>query len=155
MKIEPWQLKQRQGLPLEIKEGLSYNRIRTWYEHWNGEVYVSFSGGKDSTVMLDLVRRYYPDVPAVYVDTGLEYPEIRDFVKNTKNVVWLKPEMKFNKVLEKYGYPIASKKTARCLRTLQNPTENNVATRKLYTTGEKKMVLFLNLSRWQISGLKW
>ncbi|GAG40926.1 unnamed protein product, partial [marine sediment metagenome] len=76
-KIQPWQLKQRQGLDLATKEGLTANRIRAWYEHWNGEVYVSFSGGKDSTVLLHQVRRMYPRVKAVFVDTGLEYPSIR------------------------------------------------------------------------------
>jgi len=78
----------RQALPLDLKIGLTKNRIRSWYEHWHGNVYVSFSGGKDSTVLLDLVRQDYPDVPAVFCDTGLEYPEIRDFVKTFDNVVW-------------------------------------------------------------------
>jgi 3'-phosphoadenosine 5'-phosphosulfate sulfotransferase (PAPS reductase)/FAD synthetase len=109
VKVEMWQLKQRQSLSLEAKITLSNSRIREWYKYWNGEVYVSFSGGKDSTVLLDLVRRIYPEVPAVFVDTGLEYPEIREFVKTIDNVVWLKPEMKFNEVVEKYGYPVISK----------------------------------------------
>lgn len=84
-------------------------KIKEWYEHWEGQVYVSFSGGKDSTVLLDLVRSRYPNVPAVFVDTGLEYPEIRDFVKSIDNVVWLKPKMPFTDVIKKYGFPIVSK----------------------------------------------
>ena len=48
-------------------------RIIEWYKRFDGNVFVSFSGGKDSTVLLDLARRVYPDIPAVYVDTGLEY----------------------------------------------------------------------------------
>lgn len=44
-----------------------------WYMRYDGQVFISFSGGKDSTVLLDLARRVYPDIPAVYVDTGLEY----------------------------------------------------------------------------------
>lgn len=77
-----------------------------------GQVYVSFSGGKDSTVLLDLVRKVYPDVKAVFCDTGLEYPEIREFVKTYDNVEWLKPKMTFVEVLTKYGYPIISKNVA-------------------------------------------
>lgn len=76
------------------------------------KIYVSFSGGKDSTVLLDLVRRVYPDTPAVFIDTGLEYPEIRDFVKTIPNVTWLKPEMNFKKVIETYGYPLISKEVS-------------------------------------------
>ena len=67
MKVEAWRLKQRQILPLWAKEEMSRRRIRQWYEHWDGEVYVSFSGGKDSTVLLHIVRSLYPEVPAVFV----------------------------------------------------------------------------------------
>ena len=102
-------LKELQSKSLEEKIQISTARIIEWYEHWDGKVYVSFSGGKDSTVLLDLVRRVYPDVPAVFSDTGLEYPEIREFVKGFENVVWLKPDMRFQEVISKYGYPLISK----------------------------------------------
>ncbi len=102
-------LAQLQSLPLASKVVKSQQRIREWYEHHDGDVYVSFSGGKDSTVMLHVVRQLYPHIPAVFCDTGLEYPEIRDFVKTVENVVWLKPKMPFRKVLDKYGYPVVSK----------------------------------------------
>lgn len=110
-------LSQMQSLPLETKVKMSKYRIREWYEHWNGEVYISFSGGKDSTVLLDLVRNVcgYKNVPCVYVDTGLEYPEIREFVKGVENVIWLKPKMNFKKVIEKYGYPFISKEVSQTL----------------------------------------
>ena len=126
-------LKQRQGLPLEAKINMSLHKIREFYDHFQGDVYVSFSGGKDSTVLLDLVRYIYPNVPAVFVDTGLEYPEIREFVKSINNVTWLKPKMPFTQVIEKYGYPVVSKKVARQISDLQNPT---VIARD-YDTGEK------------------
>jgi 3'-phosphoadenosine 5'-phosphosulfate sulfotransferase (PAPS reductase)/FAD synthetase len=61
----------------------------------------------------------YPDVPAVFVDTGLEYPEIREFVRTVENVEWLKPKMNFRQVIEKYGYPVVSKKTAANIRKLK------------------------------------
>lgn len=113
--VELWQLKQMQSLPLEAKISKSQQRIREWYEHWDGNVYVSFSGGKDSTVLLHLVRQLYPDVPAVFCDTGLEFPEIKQFVRQTENVTILRPDMSFKKVIEKYGYPTISKEVAECV----------------------------------------
>jgi 3'-phosphoadenosine 5'-phosphosulfate sulfotransferase (PAPS reductase)/FAD synthetase len=102
-------LKQLQALPLERKVGFSCARISEWYARNNGQVYVSFSGGKDSTVLLYLVRKLYPDVPAVFCDTGLEYPELRTFVKTFDNVEFLKPTRTFYDVVFKYGYPVFSK----------------------------------------------
>lgn len=78
----------------------------------NGWMYVSFSGGKDSTVLLDLVRSEYPDVEAVFVNTGLEYLEIQKFVKSFDNVTILRPEMRFDEVIKKYGYPMISKRVS-------------------------------------------
>ena len=106
------QLRQLQALPLDIKIRKTEQRIREWYEHWEGGVYVSFSGGKDSTVLLDIVRRLYPDVPAVFSDTGLEYPEIKEFVKTFPNVTIVRPKHSFKGILTKYGYPIISKEVA-------------------------------------------
>lgn len=73
------------------------------------------SGGKDSTVLLHIVRELYPDVPAVFVDTGLEYPEIKAFVKTFDNVTILRPKMSFRQVIEKYGYPVATKEVAQSI----------------------------------------
>lgn len=131
-KLELWQLKQRQGQPLDIKEQLTANRIKAYYERLNGNVYISFSGGKDSTVLLHLVRRIYPNVPAVFIDTGLEYPEIRDFVKTIDNVVWLKPKMPFTQVIEKYGYPVISKETAQKIREVRETKSEKLKNKRLY-----------------------
>lgn len=114
-------LKTRQAYPLDIKIGLSLNRIKHWYNLYAGNVYVAFSGGKDSTVLLHLVRSIYPEVPALYVDTGLEYPEIKDFVKTWDNVEIVKPSVTFREVLDKYGYPVISKKVSRALSRIMNP----------------------------------
>jgi 3'-phosphoadenosine 5'-phosphosulfate sulfotransferase (PAPS reductase)/FAD synthetase len=108
-------LKSLQALDLDTKVLEARTRIAEWHDYWDGQVYISFSGGKDSTVLLDLVRRDFPDVPAVFVNTGLEFPEVVKFVRQTPGVTCLRPEMTFKKVLETYGYPVASKEVAQKL----------------------------------------
>ena len=106
-------LKKLQQMPLQHKIIMTRARIRQWISIYGVDgVYVSFSGGKDSTVLLDIVRRDYPDVPAVFVDTGLEYPEIREYVRGFANVTWLKPKKNFRQVIQDYGYPFISKEVS-------------------------------------------
>lgn len=106
------ELKNLQSKSLEEKIQISTARIVEWYETWGGQVYISNSGGVDSTVLNWLVHRVYPDVIDVYCDTGLEYPELRKFIINKPGIVVLKPKMNFVEVIKKYGYPIISKETA-------------------------------------------
>lgn len=108
-----WQM---QGLPLNLKISLTKSRIRQWIQTYGEDgVYVSFSGGKDSTVLLDLVRQEYPNTRGCFVDTGLEYPEIRNFVRTFDNIDWVKPKMNFKAVIQKYGYPFISKEVSECV----------------------------------------
>lgn len=108
-------LYQMQSLPLEMKIIMTQNRIKGWYEHFDGNVHLSFSGGKDSTVLKHLIENTpgVYDVPSVYADTGLEYPEIREFVKSFGDVIIVRPKMTFRDVIQKYGYPVVSKEVSR------------------------------------------
>ena len=76
---------------------------------------VSFSGGKDSTVLLHIARSIYPDIPAVFSNTGLEYPEIQRFVKSFDNVDIVTPSMRFDDVIATYGYPLIGKEVAEAI----------------------------------------
>ena len=127
-------------------------RIKQWYDHWEGQVYVSFSGGKDSTVMLDIVRSMYPEVPAVFSDTGLEYPEIISFVKTIDNVAWVKPKMNFKQTIEKYGYPVISKEQAKYIREIQRGTTNYTREKRLH--GKNGTRTGMISKKWQFLGLK-
>lgn len=102
-------------LSLEAKVVIAEQRIKQWYDYWDGQVYISFSGGKDSTVLLHIARKLYPNIKAVFVDTGLEYPEIRDFVKTWSNVDWIKPKKLFTEVIQTYGYPVISKEVSQVI----------------------------------------
>ena len=114
-------LRELQALPLGQKIFESRQRIAEWIKIWGEDkVYVAFSGGKDSTVLLDLVRRDYPNVPAVFVNTGLEFPEIVKFVRSIDNVTWIKPKMKFDEVIKHYGYPVISKEQSQFINEARN-----------------------------------
>ena len=108
-------LKELQALPLDRKIAITQARIIEWYNAYEGNVYVSLSGGKDSTVLLHLVRQLFPDVPAVFSNTGLEYPEIQKFAKSFDNVTTVTPKMNFVNVIRTYGYPIISKEVANAI----------------------------------------
>lgn len=143
----PHDLKQMQSLPLEAKIIMTQQRIRQWYEHWDGKVYVSFSGGKDSTVLKHIVDSMYDDVPSVFVNTGLEYPEIQQFVRSIKdgkfdcfntNVEIVRPEMRFDEVLKNYGYPVISKDVSQAIYDSKTQAKRNgidVRETKLYNRG--------------------
>lgn len=125
-KHELWELKQKQALPLSIKLRMTQQRIREWVNEFGIDgVYVSFSGGKDSTVLLHIVREMYADVEAVFVNTGLEYPEIQKFVKTFDNVTILRPKMRFDEVIKKYGYPIISKDVAKQIHEVNASSVRN------------------------------
>jgi len=113
-------LQRLQGLPLEQKVNLSLRRIRDFINKCGGDTYISFSGGKDSTVLLDLVRQIDPNIKAVFADTGLEFPEIKDFVRSTDNVEWVYPKMSFKQVIDKYGYPLVSKEQSLYIEQFRN-----------------------------------
>ena len=129
-------LAQMQSLPLEAKILMTKRRIRDWYDYWDGEVYVSFSGGKDSTVLLHIAREVYSDIEAVFVNTGLEYPEIQQFVKSFENVTILRPKMRFDEVIKKYGYPIVSKLVSEAIyqtrRNIEKGKTNTVRYKQLH-----------------------
>lgn len=106
-------LKELIALPLERKVGFTAARIAEWYNHFNGKVYISFSGGKDSTVLLYLARSIFSDIRAMFVNTALEYPEIVQFVNTFDNVDICRPKINFKEVIEQYGFPVISKEVAK------------------------------------------
>lgn len=111
------ELKLLQNYPLDLKVEKTKLRIREWVDYYGEDgVYISFSGGKDSTVLLHIVRSIYPNIEAVFSNTGLEFPEIVQFVKTFDNVTIIKPNITFKKVIKEKGYPIVSKAVSNTVR---------------------------------------
>ncbi len=87
--------------------------------------YLSFSGGKDSTVVSALLDLAIPDnkIPRVFINTGIEYSKIVEFVKEKASqddrFILLKPTKNIKEILEKYGYPFKSKSHSHFLAIYQ------------------------------------
>ena len=133
-------LAQLQALPLDAKVLMTQQRIREWYNYWHGNVVISFSGGKDSTVLTYLVHDMYPDVPLVFANTGLEYPEIQAFARKM-GAEFVRPKMSFSEVISKYGYPIIGKEVAEAIsfaRRIVPQNPETVETLERETTRNRK-----------------
>lgn len=131
-------LKTMQSWSLERKIQVTQTRIIEWFRYWYlDNCSVSFSGGIDSTVLLDITARVWKNyslfskLKVVFIDTGLEYPEIKKFVKDFCKWIeekhgieidlWiLYPEMNFKEVIETYGYPIISKEVSGGIYEIRN-----------------------------------
>lgn len=122
---------------------------------YDGQVYVSVSGGKDSTVLKHIVDSMYNDVPAVFVNTGLEYPEIQRFIRDIKagrydcfntDIEIVRPEMRFDDVVKNYGYPVISKQAAHNIGIARRNPNGNVA--KNIVFNPNKSGLF-NIFKWR------
>ena len=93
------------------------------------KVIVNFSGGKDSTVLLHLVRRFAPETPVIWNNTGVEFPETWPFIKRMAeewklNLHTAKPApgVTFWWCVEKYGWPLFSK-------DIRRSTDHNIVRR--------------------------
>ena len=103
-------------------ELLLFDRINvikdTILKYGEENFYVSFSGGKDSTIIHYLLDQALPNnkIPRVFINTGIEYQMIVDFVKELANkderFIIIQPKVPIKPMLEKYGYPFKSKEFA-------------------------------------------
>jgi 3'-phosphoadenosine 5'-phosphosulfate sulfotransferase (PAPS reductase)/FAD synthetase len=127
------ELKYRQSWTLEQKIDHSVGVVSTFFDRLNGKIYVSFSGGKDSTVMLDIIRRFVDNnVPAVFCNTGNEYPEILKFVRQTNNLTIIRPEKNVKQIIEKYGFPVISKEQSQYIRQAKHTNSEKLRNIRLH-----------------------
>lgn len=94
-------------------------------------VYISYSGGKDSTVLSHIAKQLYPNILHIFANTTNEYPETLQHIrwekeKNETNLITVIPKdahgkvWTFKRVVETYGYPMFSKNVANAIRTYQH-----------------------------------
>ena len=117
-KIENWQLIQRQGLPLNVKIELTKKKIRDFYQAFNGNVYVAVDG-KDSNVLLHLVRSIYPNVKAMHVQTGVGFPENTTQLKQLENIEFVRPKETFFQLLKDGFIPFPTKQQSHFIHQAQ------------------------------------
>jgi len=104
--------------------------------------YISFSGGKDSTLLHYLVDEAIPGnrIPRVFINTGIEYKLVSDFVHelmvDDKRFVEIKPSVPIKSMLDKYGYPFKSKEHSKKLELYQRGS--NCEWLKNYLDDERK-----------------
>lgn len=144
------ELKERQSWTLDQKIDHSLGVIDQFISRLNGQVYVGFSGGKDSTVLLDLCRIIKPDIKAVFCNTGNEYPDIVRFVRelmNTDgyNIEIIYPKLKPREVFEKYGFPLVSKDVSERIYAIKH-YKNSI---------KAKVALGIEKSSWALLPKKW
>ena len=101
-------LRTRQAWTLAQKIDHSLGVIDEFASHYNNQVYVAFSGGKDSCVMLNLVELLLPNVPCMFIMTGCESPSVCRFIREMKadghNIEITKPRKTLKEVFADSQY---------------------------------------------------
>lgn len=152
--ISKEQLKEYQSMTLDDKIKLSYDIIKEFYENIDDKnsIIISSSFGKDSVVMIDLVRKLYPEIPIGYVNTGVEHPSSVELSKKYDNVLEIQPKKSIKEVIDEYGYmlPLGKEKTntiALCRKNLYEGNFNTLRLKKM--RGEFGEDSLFNFSKWQ------
>lgn len=157
------QLKVRQGLPHKAKVNMTLSKIRqalnkqkedkTYYKY-----YISFSGGRDSMVLMDLVHQVNPTIPVVFCNTGVEWPSVKAMGLKYATEV-LKPHKPFAKIVRDYGYPAISKDVSQKLYEIRTTKSLKLLLTRLYghpVTGNGKLPIkyrYLMNSPYELSNL--
>lgn len=116
--------------------------INTIY-NLEANAFISFSGGKDSTVLSKIIDLALPNnkIPRVFFNTGIEYKAILQFVKDKakedNRIIIFNSGVNIRSMLETKGYPFKSKEFAQKLFTYQHSGNCKTVTDYLGITGSK------------------
>ena len=131
MQVSSQELQERLKWSLEQKIDHTLFTIENALSFSGGNAYVSFSGGKDSTILLYLARILKPDIRVVFFNTTNEFPEIYRFVKEMGSEI-ISSVTNLKAVIEKNGFPLVSKEQSQYIREYR------------HTNSEKMKYLRLN-----------
>lgn len=118
-------LLQMRSLSLDSKIRMTEYRINQWIDEYGiDNVYISFSGGKDSTVLMDIIRNQMKrNIKAVFVNVPTQYQELKTFSESFDNIEIINPKISFIEICEKYGFPLISKEIAHKMHDLNTARE--------------------------------
>ena len=116
-------------------------KIKSINEQYDLEnnAYISFSGGKDSTILHYLIDLALPNnkIPRVFINTGIEYKDIVNFVRQLSsydrrfNII--RPTKNIKNSLDEYGYPFKSKEHSLYVSVYQNMGNESKTVRNYLT----------------------
>lgn len=130
--IEKEKFREYMNFSLKDKIKLSEDIIKDFYEYSkqrkDGKIYISSSFGKDSIVLIHLIRRLYPETPVIYINTGVDQQSNVELSKEYENVITLYPQKSMEQVIEEYGYilPIGKDKSSTIQQVRKNLYEGKV-----------------------------
>lgn len=100
---------------IELSDKVKYSEklIASALSQYSSPV-VCWSGGKDSTVVLDLVRKHWRDIPVIFIKSGIEFNETYDYIDkysrdNNLNLHISESNYNFWDIGEQHGWPIFGK----------------------------------------------
>lgn len=137
--------------------------IRLIIEKYGEEnFYISFSGGKDSTIVHHLVDMALPNnkIPRVFINTGIEYLDmvkhVKELAENDERIVIYNSSVHITKMLKKYGYPFKSKEHAHKVATYQKSGYGKTVRSYINgkkPSGEKSFIKCPNILKYQFTDL--
>lgn len=143
-------LQKRQQWTLDQKIYHSLEVIDNFIARMDGKVYLAFSGGKDSTVLMHLCEMVKKDILCIFVNTGCESPSTVKFVREMKeeghNIMTIRPKMTPRQVWDKYGFPLVSKQQAQMIRKIRMNPNSKIS--KLHL-GLGKQTMFTLAHKWR------
>ncbi len=114
---------------LKEKISIGIDIIKEAYDRFGDKIGIAYTGGKDSSVLLDLTRKAFNGkIPfkVITIDTSAEFKEIKEFIERIKKEWGFELLTYSNEEALKKNYPIARDKADCCLTLKTAPLKQSV-----------------------------